>query len=93
MFDRTLLMLYYRLLGKKVVLTLHNINASERDANDTTLNRSTLRFQYRLADHIFVHTEKMKLELMQEFRVLPARITVIPFGINNSVPNTSLTCQ
>jgi D-inositol-3-phosphate glycosyltransferase len=90
-FDRTLLMLYYRLLGKKIVLTAHNVNANKRDSNDTRLNRLTLRVQYRLADHIFVHTEKMKGELRQEFGVRDARITVIPFGINNAVPNTDLT--
>jgi len=90
-FDRTLLMLYYRLLGKKIVLTLHNVNARTRDANDTPVNRLTLRIQYRLADHMFVHTEKMKIEVIQEFGVPAARITVIPFGINNSVPNTNLT--
>ena len=68
-FDRTLLMLYYRLLGKRIVLTLHNVNAGRRDSKDTRLNRLTLRIQYRLADHIFVHTEKMKLELIEEFGV------------------------
>ena len=55
-FDRTLLMLYYKLLGKKIVLTVHNVNAGVRDSKDTLLNRLTLRIQYRLADHIFVHT-------------------------------------
>ena len=90
-FDRTLLMLYYRGLGKRVVFTAHNVNAGRRDGRDTRLNRQTLRMQYRLAHHIFVHTEKMKQELMQEFGVAGARVTVIPFGINNAVPNTSLT--
>ena len=90
-FDRTLLMLYYRFLGKKIVLTAHNVNAGRRDSNDTRLNRLTLRIQYRLADHIFVHTEKMKRELIEEFGVQGARVTVIPFGINNAVPNTRLT--
>jgi len=90
-FDRTLLMLYYKLLGKKIVLTAHNINASKRDSNDTPLNRLTLKVQYRLADHIFVHTEKMKSELCEEFGVQKVAITVIPFGVNNSVPNTCLT--
>jgi glycosyltransferase involved in cell wall biosynthesis len=90
-FDRTLLMLYYRLLGKKIVLTAHNVNAHRRDSKDTFLNRVTLRIQYRLCDHIFVHTEKMKLELIQDFGVREARVTVIPFGINNFAPNTSLT--
>ena len=89
-FDRTLLMLYYRLLGKKIVLTLHNVNAGKRDSNDTRLNRLTLRMQYLLANHLFVHTEKMKRELIEEFEVPETRMTVIPFGINNAVPNTSL---
>jgi D-inositol-3-phosphate glycosyltransferase len=90
-FDRTLLMLYYKLLGKKVVLTAHNVNAGRRDGNDSFLNRITLKTQYRLADHIFVHTAKMKEELAQEFQVRDQVITVIPFGINNSVPSTDLT--
>jgi D-inositol-3-phosphate glycosyltransferase len=89
--DRTLVMLYYRLLGKKIVLTLHNVNKSRRDSRDTLLNRLTLRIQYGLADHIFVHTEKMKLELVEEFGAKSDRITLIPFGINNSVPDTALS--
>lgn len=90
-FDRTLLMLYYRLLGKKVVLTAHNVNAGRRDGTDTRLNRFTLQMQYRLANHIFVHTEKMKRELVEEFDVMAHRVTVIPFGINNAVPVTDLS--
>jgi glycosyltransferase involved in cell wall biosynthesis len=89
--DRTLLMLYYKFLRKKIVLTVHNVNAGKRDSNDTRLNRLTLRIQYRLADHHFVHTEKMKRELIEEFGVPGDRVTVIPFGINNAVPNTRLT--
>jgi D-inositol-3-phosphate glycosyltransferase len=90
-FDRTLLMLYYRLLGKRIVLTVHNVNAGRRDAKDSLINRFTLQIQYRLAHHIFVHTEKMKLELIEEFSVRRPRVAVIPFGINNAVPNTALT--
>jgi len=33
----------------------------------------------------------MKLELIEDFGVQSAQITVIPFGINNSVPDTQLT--
>jgi D-inositol-3-phosphate glycosyltransferase len=90
LFDRTVLMLYYRFLGKRIVLTVHNVNADRRDSKDTLLNRLTLRIQYHLTHHIFVHTEKMKCELIEEFGVQSPRITVIPFGINNAVPNTSL---
>jgi glycosyltransferase involved in cell wall biosynthesis len=91
LFDRTVLTLFYRLLGKRIVLTVHNVNAGKRDSKDTQLNRLTLRIQYRLADHIFVHTESGKLELSNEFGVQGVRITVIPFGINNSVPNTCIS--
>lgn len=90
-FDRTLLTSYYNLLGKKVVLTVHNVNTEKRDNKDSALNRFTLRVQYRLADHLFVHTEKMKQELISEFGVQTTRISVIPLGINNFAPQTDLT--
>src|SRR5579871_5712293 len=91
LFDRTILMAYYKSLGKKIVLTAHNINAAKRDRRDGHLNRLTLRIQYKLSDHTFVHTEKLKRELFDEFDVPVTRVTVIPFGINNAVPNTRLT--
>jgi len=90
LFDRTGLMLYYKLLGKKIPLTAHNVNAGQRDAHDTSLNRLSLKIQYRLADHIFVHTDKMKGELVFNFSVPSEKVSVIPFGINNTVPTTSL---
>ncbi len=91
LFDRTLLMLYYKLLGKKVVFTAHNVNAGKRDGSDSWLNRLSLKVQYTLSDHIFVHTEKMKRELVCEFAIPENKVSAIPFGINNTVPNTSLT--
>lgn len=90
-FDRTVLMLYYRLLGKKTVFTAHNVNAGQRDEKDGFFNRLTLRIQYRLSDAIFVHTEKMKRQLGDDFGVPPSKVTVIPYGINNAVPDTGLT--
>ena len=90
-FDRTLLMIYYRLLRKRVILTVHNVNAGKRDGTDSFLNRLTLRIQYRLSHHIFVHTRTMKKELTSEFHVRETKVSVIPFGINNTVPNTKLS--
>jgi len=90
-FDRTILALYYRMLGKKVVRTAHNVNAGRRDGNDSWLNRLTLRAQYRLAHHIFVHSVKMKQELIGDFGLAERRVTVVPFGINNDVPHTALS--
>src|SRR5439155_24688106 len=76
---------------KITVLTVHNVNAGKQDSKDTLFNRLTLRIQYQLAHHIFVHTEQMKVELCEEYGVQEARVTVIPFGINNAVPNRRLT--
>lgn len=90
-FDRTALLVYYRLRGKRLVLTAHNVNAGKRDGNDSWWNRLTLRVQYRLTDHILVHTELMKRELAADFGVPGHKVSVIPFGINNTVPNTTLT--
>jgi glycosyltransferase involved in cell wall biosynthesis len=89
-FDRTLLMLYYKFLGKRVLFTAHNVNVAKRDQNDSWLNRISLKIQYGLCDHIFVHTESMKAEMKSEFGVPENKISVVPFGINNTVPNTSL---
>jgi D-inositol-3-phosphate glycosyltransferase len=90
-FDRTALMLYYKLLNKKIMLTAHNVNLGKRNLKDTPLNRLTLRIQYRLADRIFVHTEEMQREMAKEFGIRASKVCVIPFGINNQVPNTSLS--
>jgi len=90
-FDRSLLMLYYKMLGKKVALTAHNVNQARRDSRDTWLNRFTLRIQYHLTDHIFVHTRKMKDELLNDFGVADRAVTVIRHPINDAFPDTELT--
>jgi glycosyltransferase involved in cell wall biosynthesis len=102
LFDRTVLMLYYKALGKKVTLTAHNVNQAKRDAKDSgltkavakdsSLNRLTLRLQYHLADHIFVHTGKMKNELVTEFGVADGNVTVIRHPLNDAFPDTEMTC-
>jgi len=51
----------------------------------------TLTIQYRLVDHIFVHTDDMKSELCGDFGVRAQAVTVIPFGINNVARDTDLT--
>jgi glycosyltransferase involved in cell wall biosynthesis len=89
--DRTLLLICYKVLGRRLVFTAHNVNAGARDGADTLINRISLRAQYRLVDHVFVHTEKMKKEIVDEFGTRPENITVIPFGTYDVVPQTSLT--
>ena len=89
-FDRTLLMLYYRLFRKRIILTAHNVNMRKRDGRDNWLNRFSLGIQYRLCDHILVHTGAMKDELVADFGIASQRVSVIPFGINNTCPATAL---
>jgi D-inositol-3-phosphate glycosyltransferase len=91
--DRVGLMVYYRLLGKKIVLTAHNVNAAKRDGKDSLRNRLSLRFQYRMSDHIFVHTERMKGELLNEFGLDDQKVSVIPFGINNTIPTSEMSAR
>ena len=91
LFDRTVLMLLYRTLGKKIVLTIHNVNAAQRDGGDSLLNRLTLKIQYTLADHLFVHTDDMRRQLEADFGVPVRKVTVVPFGINQTIPITAMT--
>jgi glycosyltransferase involved in cell wall biosynthesis len=90
-FDRTLLMAYYKLLGKKIALTAHNVNQAKRDLHDSLLNRLTLKIQYHLSDHLFVHTKKMKEELLQDFGVAEQAVTVIRHPINDAFQDSNLT--
>jgi D-inositol-3-phosphate glycosyltransferase len=89
--DRTLLILYYKALGKRLVFTSHNVNAGSRDGTDSLLNRLTLRFMYRRLDHIIVHTERMKQQLLEEFGVREGNVTALPCGINDMVSATDVT--
>lgn len=91
LFDRTLLMLYYRALGHRVVMTAHNVNAAQRDGRDSWLNRMSLRIQYRLCEHLFVHTPRMRDQMMGDFGIDAERVSVIPFGINDTTPKTDLS--
>ena len=90
-FDRTFLIAYFKLLGKKLVFTAHNINSEERDENDSAMNRLTLRFLYKIVDGIIVHTQKMKSQLVDGYNSKESKVTVIPHGINSIVKNSELT--
>jgi D-inositol-3-phosphate glycosyltransferase len=88
--ERTLLSAYFKLLGKKLVLTAHNVDDRARDGARPTLpNRLSLAFLYRTVDHVFVHTDKMKRELVQGFGIADEKVTVVPFGVNDAIPASS----
>jgi glycosyltransferase involved in cell wall biosynthesis len=91
LFDRTLLNLYYKVLGKKLVFTAHNVYREARDSTATPLRWFSLKVMYHLVDRIIVHTPKMKEELCSLFRVSLEKVIIIPHGINNRVQKKGIT--
>jgi len=81
------------MMGRKLVYTAHNINERARDGGDTRINRWSLNFLYNIVDHIIVHTERMKQQLIDEYHVAEGKVTVIPHGIYDVIPQSPLTRQ
>jgi D-inositol-3-phosphate glycosyltransferase len=89
--ERTLLNVYFKILGKKLVFTAHNVDDRARDGKSNIINKISLVFLYNIVDHILVHTTKMKLELIEEFGIAKEKITVVPHGINDVIPEARVT--
>jgi glycosyltransferase involved in cell wall biosynthesis len=78
-------------MGKKIIFTAHNINAKRRNNKDNFVNRLSLIIHYNLVDHIIVHNNKMKEELVKEFGIRPDKIAINTLGINVNAPHLELT--
>jgi D-inositol-3-phosphate glycosyltransferase len=91
LFDRTVLILYYKLFRKKLIHTAHNIDKDARDGRTAFHRRISLKIMYHLMDCIIVHTQKMKEELCLFFHVAPQKVVVIHHGINNRIARRGLT--
>jgi D-inositol-3-phosphate glycosyltransferase len=89
-FDRTLLNVYYKALGKKLVFTAHNIDQDARDGTHSWSNQISLRFLYWIVDHIIVHTNLMKAQLVDGFGIKEGKVSVIPHGVMSTVPESSI---
>jgi glycosyltransferase involved in cell wall biosynthesis len=89
--DRTLMNLYYKLMGKKLIFTAHNINAKKRNDKDTFVNKLSLKIHYNLVDHIIVHNKRMKDELVKEFGVKPEKVAINALGLNVNAPQIEVT--
>lgn len=93
-FDRTVLIFFYRTLGKKIIYTAHNIydkNSKQKKAIFSFFDHLTLRIMYRLCNKIIVHNKFMQDSLKVNFRINTNKVSIIPHGINNKTPQTSLT--
>jgi len=90
--ERILVPLYLKALGKTILFTAHNVDDRARDGRRGGLVYvSSLRFLYRVVDHVFVHTASMKQELERDFGMAADRVTVVPLGINDVIPIGSTT--
>ena len=90
--ERVLLGAYFKLLRKRLAFTAHNIDDRARDGRSGSIaHRLSLRFFYRIVDHVFVHTPEMKHELVEQFGVAESKVTVVPFGINDVFPVARVT--
>lgn len=91
LFERHTLNWYFKALGKRLVLTAHNVDDRARDGSSSRLNRFSLRRMYRSFDHLLVHTAKMKQQLVDDFGVSEAKVSVVPHGINDHIPEAGIS--
>lgn len=66
----------FRLRGRRVVFTVHNVFSHERSRIFEAASRRLLK----LGDHFIVHTEKNRRQLMDHFEIPRERISLIPHG-------------
>jgi glycosyltransferase involved in cell wall biosynthesis len=71
-----------RLAFRRWWLTVHNLVPHDRDSR---FNRWVSRCIYRMPDRLWVHTAKMRDELVAGFGVRPERVSVLEHGIDQFV--------
>jgi glycosyltransferase involved in cell wall biosynthesis len=91
LFERTVMLFFYKIFGKKIVFTAHNLDPHGRGRGSGRFGKWSLRFLYSHVDHIIVHAECLKRDLIRGYMVSESRISVIPIGINNFVKATDLS--
>jgi len=73
-------MLGYRLLSRRLLLTVHNLLPHDRH---TRLNRIILQRIYRMPDTLVVHTKKMRDALIEEWHIPADRIVQMEHGVDD----------
>jgi D-inositol-3-phosphate glycosyltransferase len=88
--DRFILIIYYRILKKKIVYTAHNVNSYIRDGRNNILKIWLLKYLYKNVHRLIVHTDNSKKELVSNYNIDPKKIFVIPHGLNVCVNRSKL---
>ena len=65
-----------KLLGTRIVLTVHNLLPHETKLGD----RPIFKLIYRFVDHLIAHTHHTAAKLVEQMNVKPDKITIIPHG-------------
>ncbi|MBX7256427.1 MAG: glycosyltransferase family 4 protein [Candidatus Hydrogenedentes bacterium] len=79
----------FRLMGKRIVYTAHNVLPHDRD---TRLNRIIFWAIYRIfANAIVVHGQSIKDRIVSEFNVDARKVTVIPHGTYHPCDDTTIS--
>jgi glycosyltransferase involved in cell wall biosynthesis len=90
-FDFTVLNLFYKILGKKIVYTAHNIDQGMRDKGEGFNKLLVYKILYNIVDHIIVHNNYSKRILIEKFKVPEKKISVNKLGINKIASRSGLT--
>ena len=69
-------LIFLSLMGVKTVYTAHNVFPHEKKKTDKILNY----LLYKSARRIIIHSETIKKKLLDNFRLNPRKISVVPHG-------------
>lgn len=86
--EGVILVSLYKLVGKRVVYTAHNIQPKRKKG---MLTRGVYYLIYRCVDHIICHTEGVKAGIVSGFAIRGSKVSVIHHGMNSSVPKTQMS--
>jgi len=86
--EGVVLVCLYRLLGKQIVYTAHNVQPKRQKSLFT---RGVYHLIYRCVDHIICHTEGVKAGIVSGFAIRGSKVSVIHHGMNSSVPKTQMS--
>lgn len=77
--DWLMLKFFKKILGSKIIFTVHNILPRKRNKNCETHFKKL----YNFADLLVAHTETTKRNLEKTFDIVPEKIIVMPHGVIN----------
>lgn len=80
-------LLLYRLVCRKLMVTVHNLLPHDRHSY---LNHRSAWFAYRIPHKLIVHTTKMRSGLIEQWGVNPDKIIVMEHGVD-AIPETRST--